>query len=79
MKMNRVEEIIKDTLEIDQITSDQNLQDAGMDSISFVKIIVALEVEYNIEFADEDLLITRLSTMRAFETRVTELIGIREN
>lgn len=77
--MNRVEEIIKDTLEIDQITSDQNLQDAGMDSISFVKIIVALEVEYNIEFADEDLLITRLSTMRAFETRVTELIGIREN
>ena len=77
--MNRIEEIIKDTLETDQITIDQNLQDAGMDSISFVKIIVALEMEYNIEFADEDLLITRLSTMRAFETRVTELIGIREN
>lgn len=76
--MQRIKEIVKEILETDELTHNEDLQEKGMDSMSFVKIIVALELEYEIEFEDEDLMTLQLSTLLELETRVTELIDHNE-
>lgn len=50
-----------------EITTEQledNLPDSGMDSITFIKIIVALEEEFECEIPDEKLLITEMDTVQ---------------
>ena len=37
----------------------------GVESITFIKIIVALELEFDFEFDDEMLLITNFSTLKS--------------
>ena len=50
-----------------EITSEQleeNLPDLGMDSITFIQIIVALEERFECELPDEKLLITEMDTVQ---------------
>ncbi|MEG2110072.1 MAG: acyl carrier protein [Clostridium sp.] len=52
---------------IDELTSnidslDQSLDELGMDSITFIKIIVALEEEFDLEIPDKFLLISEMNT-----------------
>ena len=50
-----------------EITTEQleeNLTDLGMDSITFIQIIVALEEEFECEIPDEKLLITEMDTVQ---------------
>jgi len=55
--------VIKDTLnkEISQVDSFSQLD---IDSITFIKIVVALESEFDFEFDDEMLLITKFPTVK---------------
>ena len=46
------------TQPVDSVGIESPLQSAGMDSISFVSLIIALEDFFDIEFPDEYLLIT---------------------
>jgi len=46
-----------------EISLDDNLTDLGINSLLFVKIAVALETEFDIEFKDEDLDIKRFKTI----------------
>lgn len=41
-----------------------NLQDLGMDSITFIQIIVGLEEAFDCEIPDEKLLITEMDTVQ---------------
>lgn len=43
---------------------DENLIDLGMDSITFIQVIVALEEEFECEIPDEKLLITEMDTVK---------------
>lgn len=43
---------------------EENLLDLGMDSITFIQIIVALEEEFECEIPDEKLLITEMDTVQ---------------
>ena len=43
---------------------DENLPDLGMDSITFIQIIVALEERFECEIPDEKLLITEMDTVQ---------------
>ena len=45
--------------------ADEDLVTMGMDSISFISIIVALEEAFEIEYPDEYLLITHSNTLNA--------------
>lgn len=50
-----------------EITTEQleeNLPDLGMDSITFIQIIVALEERFECEIPDEKLLITEMDTVQ---------------
>lgn len=56
----KVRKILKKNINFDadiyEIADDVNLSNLGMDSISTIKIIVAIEKDFNIKFADEDLI-----------------------
>lgn len=48
---------------IGNVTLETDFSHAGVDSITFIKIVVALESEFNFEFDDEMLLITAFSAI----------------
>ncbi|MFR1517957.1 MAG: acyl carrier protein [Clostridia bacterium] len=54
------------TLESDiLITVDTLLSDLPFDSIKFIKMVVALESEFDFEFEDEKLLFTQFQTVKS--------------
>jgi len=67
-----VEEIVK-AMVVEQIgtdggglelLSDTKLQTIGMDSINFIKLIVEIECEFDIEYPEDKLLISESGTVR---------------
>ena len=54
---------IKDLININ-IDIDTSLADINLDSIKFIKIVVALEEKFDFEFDDEKLLITEFPTVK---------------
>lgn len=63
----RAFEVVSSNLDskISDVTMETEFAGAGIDSITFVKIVVALEVEFDFEFDDEMLLITKFPTIKA--------------
>jgi len=62
----KVYRIVNDIIEATEIMLDQleiDLSTIGMDSIAFIRIVVALEETFNIEIPDEFLLITEMNTI----------------
>jgi len=67
-----IESIIKDiiatqlTIDLNEfeLSLDTNLQNIGMNSITFIKIIVEIEGEFDIEYPDDKLLITESGTLK---------------
>lgn len=62
----KIREIIASHLNvtsIDSFDSNGDLRSIGMDSISFVAIVVAIENEFDIEFPSEKLLITEAGSI----------------
>ena len=51
-------------LEITTEQLEENLPDLGMDSITFIQIIVSLEEKFECEIPDEKLLITEMDTIQ---------------
>lgn len=64
----KIKEILAENLEnkipAEQINADNDLKDLGINSISFIKIIVGLETEFDIEFDDEDLDASKFATIK---------------
>lgn len=47
---------------IEQVEND--LSELGLDSVSFIRLIVSLEEEYSIEFEDENLILSNMNTVK---------------
>lgn len=63
---DKILEIINSNIEQANIAIEQDDEDLsllGMDSITFIKIIVAMEETFEIEVPDEKLLITEMGTL----------------
>lgn len=45
------------------LRNDDNLMEIGLDSLEMIRIIVAIEREFDFEFSDEDLVISNFSTI----------------
>ena len=63
--INSILSIINENIENTEITTEQADEDLsllGMDSIIFIRIVVALEEAFEIEVPDEYLLITEMGT-----------------
>ena len=64
--INSILSIINENVENVEITTrqiDEDLSLLGMDSVKFIRIIVALEETFQIEISDENLLITEMGTV----------------
>lgn len=76
----KVKEIICNIIEnndfYSQITDQTNLiDDAGMDSIQIMQLVVELETVFNIEFHDDDLIIENLANMQCLNQLIHQRIG----
>jgi len=72
-KIPAIINIFKDKLNSNEILPDTVLDDANIDSIKFIEIVVALEIEYDFEFDDEMLLISNFPTVNS----IIEYVGIK--
>jgi acyl carrier protein len=80
--MNEIElklrEIIYSTVEltlpIEEISDEANLEEYGLNSISYIKVIVAVENAFGIEFDDEELDFSKLSNIKNLTGYVTQII-----
>ncbi len=62
-----INEHIKEILlekEVNEVNIDEKIVETGINSIMFIKIIVALEMEFGIEFEDGNLDISKFITIR---------------
>lgn len=57
-------ELLADTKTESDIRLDDNLIELGLNSITFIKLVVMLESEFECEFEDENLDYTRYVTLR---------------
>lgn len=57
MIFDRVKEIIVDELGVEgsAVTMESTLEDLGADSLDAVELIMALEEEYDVEFAEDEV------------------------
>lgn len=72
--LDKVLQILNTNLENTEITFEQtedDLSTLGMDSITFIRVVVALEEEFDIEIPDEKLLLTEMNTI----SKMTEVIS----
>ena len=53
-----------------------NLREAGMNSITFVRLIVELEAMFTIEFDDEAFLIENFDTIQKINSNVVNMINL---
>lgn len=74
---DRVREILQTHAEIsvarDDIGSDDNLIEFGINSVTFIKLIVALEIEFDSEFDDSLLDINQFPTIKSLVTYLEAL------
>lgn len=64
--IDKVLQILSENIENCEIApgqKDEDLVALGMDSITFIRVIVALEEEFDIEIPDEKLLLTEMNTV----------------
>lgn len=75
---NKLLEIIKKTASI-QINSDKyqnkDFRDMGIDSLTFVSIIIEIEIEYGIEFPEEKMSYKDAGTLEKLEKVVNEAVN----
>lgn len=75
---NRIANIIINIFEETEIVDDLFLinlvEDLGMDSLTYIELIVSLEDEFNIEFSMDELDIEKLKTIDSIAKIVEELL-----
>lgn len=57
------DKIIQDKID-SEISIETSLQSMGMDSLSFVRLVIEIEDKFNIEFPEEKLLIDEAGTIK---------------
>lgn len=69
--------ILNANIEKTEITSEQmedDLTALGMDSITFIRIIVAVEEEFDIEIPDEKILIIEMNTVSKIVNIISSIL-----
>ena len=74
-----IKRIIQNTVslteEVDSIDFETSLVNAGMDSLSFVRIVVEIENHFDLEFPDDKLVFTEADTIKTLCKIVLEVKG----
>lgn len=54
--ITKVEEILKKSLKVENISKDIKLREQGLDSLDLVEIMMEFETTFNIEFTNDEML-----------------------
>lgn len=73
---NKLAEVLK-IGNSEEISLDKDLKEYGMDSLNAIELVVALEMEFRIEFAEDDLLVDNLCTVQKIILVVRKYQGLR--
>ena len=74
----RLINVIKDVLEFnceDNVQLDDNLGELGVNSTNFIKLVVALENEFGIEFETDQLNYALFVSVKSIEEHITMKLG----
>lgn len=74
-----IEKTVGDVEEFGDFGLDDNLADFGISSLNFIKILVAIEDEFNIEFEDEELEFENFNTIRKLVNSLNKMQNYTEN
>ena len=76
---NRIREIIVSTIKtnvpVDNIGIYDNLRDFGMDSLSFITLIIEIENTFHIEFPNDKLFISDAGTIDSLNRIVEQMLA----
>jgi len=65
---NEITKIIQDTIQltvpIESLELDTRLENVGLDSITFIRIVVQIEDQFDMEFPEDRLLLTQAGTIK---------------
>ena len=73
-KILEIINIAIEDVEISVEHSNDDLSQLGMDSITFIRIVVAMEETFGIEVPDEYLLMTEMNTVDKFTNVITKTL-----
>ena len=80
--LDKVLKVLNANLENTEITFEQTEDDLsalGMDSIVFIRVVVALEEAFDIEIPDEYLLITEMNTLSKMTDVISTVLDHQNN
>ena len=70
----RLLEIIKNVVGVDEISEDTLISENIINSVNYVKLIVKIEEEFDIEIPDEYLDISQFETLKDFSDFIQKII-----
>lgn len=75
--LRRITEVIEKKLDVSEvvISVDEDLKSVGINSLNFIKLIIAIENEFDIEFEDEYLDYNQYSSLKQLAEYVDKLIS----
>lgn len=78
MKEVTIEKIVEiinasENIDVEASQLDENLSDMGMESITFIQIVVNLEEEFECEIPDSKLIISEMDTIRKIANVLLDL------
>lgn len=72
-----VREKLREIMQIEnpeQLSAEEDLKEYGMDSLNAIELVVALEMEFGVEFSEEDLLVDNLCTIQKLVDTVNKYL-----
>ncbi len=72
--INVIEKLVEDENIKERLNQEDNLAQLGMNSVSFIKLVVSLEEEFSFEFDDEDLDYKKFTTLTSLCNYVNKKI-----
>lgn len=61
-----------------EVGTETHLRDEGLDSLKTIELIVNLEIEFDIQIDDEDLLVDNFSSISKIASLLSEKYGVQE-
>lgn len=71
--VEKLSEVLNKTVEV---SHEADLREEGLDSIKTIALIVNLEVAFNVQIDDEDLLVENFSSIRKIASLLSEKYGV---
>ena len=72
---NKLADLTPENADLKTIESDTPLQAIGVNSLGFIKLIVEIEIQYNIQFPEDQLVLSRATTIKDIAYITNQCIG----